>query len=250
MTPRTKNLLARAGKSMRRVKEAYQTHGIGGAFRLLERWALITFCLMLRRPFWSCTRFSLGNTSYRYFYHWYNATYMNERTVEVPIIWQFVTSNRGKTILEVGNVLSHYYAVDHDIVDKYESSPGVINDDVVNFKATGKKYELIISISTLEHVGWDETPREPRKPLRAVENLVQLLAPGGMIVITIPVGQNPELDVLLRENRIPFTGRLCLARVSQDNIWEQVCWDQIRNAKYNTPFFAANGLLIGFIKQA
>ena len=146
-------------------------------------------------------------------------------------------------------MLSHYYAVDHDIVDKYESGPGVINDDVVNFKATGKKYELIISISTLEHVGWDETPRDPRKPLRAVENLVQLLAPGGMIVITIPVGQNPELDVLLRENRIPFTGRLCPMRVSQDNILEQVCWAQIRNAKYNTPFFAAKGLVIGFIRE-
>jgi len=51
-------------------------------------------------------------------------------------------------------VLSHYFAVKHDIVDKYEIAPSVVNEDLVNFKP-GKKYDLIVSISTLEHVGWD-----------------------------------------------------------------------------------------------
>ena len=55
-----------------------------------------------------------------------------------------------------------YYKFEHDIVDKYEKKKGIINQDIVDYKPD-KKYDLIISISTLEHVGWDETPRENYK---------------------------------------------------------------------------------------
>jgi cyclopropane fatty-acyl-phospholipid synthase-like methyltransferase len=51
----------------------------------------------------------------------------------------------------------------------------VINEDVVNFKSK-KKYDLIVSISTLEHVGWDE---KPMKIPRAIENLKTLITPQG-----------------------------------------------------------------------
>ena len=43
----------------------------------------------------------------------------------------------------------------HDVLDKYEKGNNVINDDVVSF-STEVKYDLIVSVSTLEHVGWDE----------------------------------------------------------------------------------------------
>ena len=95
---------------------------------------------------------------------------MNERAIEVPIVWKIVSEYSEGRILEVGNVLSHYFSVCHDILDKYEKADGVINQDVVNFWAPNK-YELIVSISTLEHVGWDESPRDPNKILRAIENL-------------------------------------------------------------------------------
>lgn len=91
---------------------------------------------------------------------------------------------KGRKILEVGNVLSHYFPVNHDIVDKYEKADGVINQDVIDFYPS-KRYDLIISISTLEHVGWDENLRDhkilrdPMKVLHAIENLKRLLAPEG-----------------------------------------------------------------------
>jgi len=66
-----------------------------------------------------------------------------------------VRKYRGKNILEIGNVLSRHIKLEHDILDKYETAKGVINEDIVDFKSE-KKYDLIISISTLEHVGWDE----------------------------------------------------------------------------------------------
>ena len=78
-------------------------------------------------------------------------------------------------MLEVGNVLSHYQRVCHDIVDKYEAREGVINEDVVSFDP-GRRYALIVSISTLEHVGWDENPRETDKVSRALDNLERLRA--------------------------------------------------------------------------
>lgn len=46
-----------------------------------------------------------------------------------------------------------------------------------------KKYDfLIISISTLEYVGWNEDPRDPGKVIRAIENLLELLSPSGKII--------------------------------------------------------------------
>jgi hypothetical protein len=108
------------------------------------------------------SKFAFNGQNFSYFYHWYNKTWRNERAVEVPIIWNIVKKYKRKRILEVGNVLSHYYPIRHEILDKYEKAPGVINLDVVDFKPA-KKYDLIISISTLEHVGWDEKPKEPKK---------------------------------------------------------------------------------------
>lgn len=70
-------------------------------------------------------------------------------------------------MLEVGNVLSHYFPIHHDIVDKYEVCPGVINQDIADFLPQ-EKYDLILSISTVEHVGWDEQPQEPTKLLQVI----------------------------------------------------------------------------------
>ena len=54
--------------------------------------------------------------------------------------------------------------------DMHEIIDGVINEDVVDFNPS-KPYDLITSIFTLQSVGLDESPREPAKILRAMENL-------------------------------------------------------------------------------
>jgi hypothetical protein len=88
-------------------------------------------------------------------------------------------------VLEVANVLSHYFAVDHDILDKFESGGSVRTEDVVSFR-TADRYDLIVSISTLEHVGWDEEPQDAGKISRAIANLSDHLAPGGRLLATLP----------------------------------------------------------------
>ncbi len=185
--------------------------------------------------------FLVQGRAYRYFDS--KLTWYNERSVEIPFILEEVKTTEHKNILEIGNVLSHHIYVNHDIIDRYEIAKGVTNSDVADF-TSNKKYELIVSISTLEHVGWDEKIRDEMKIIRALENLKNH---GKRIVVTLPLGYNPNLDMLLRKGTITFSERICLLRVSRGNSWRQVLWDDIQNAKYNEPLPFANGLLIGII---
>ncbi len=54
-----------------------------------------------------------------------------------------------------------------------------------------------MAVSTLEHVGWDEEPRDPGKILRAVDHLRHLLLPSGRLFVTCPLSYNPHLDALI-----------------------------------------------------
>jgi len=63
-----------------------------------------------------------------------------------------------------------------------------------------KEAYKIVSISMIEHVGWDETPRDPKKIPLALENLTtNCLALGGEIVVTLPIGYNAYLDKLMNK---------------------------------------------------
>ncbi|KKM86138.1 hypothetical protein LCGC14_1282030, partial [marine sediment metagenome] len=134
-----------------------------------------------------------------------------------------------------------------NIVDKYERAPGVLNEDIVDYNP-GKKYDIIITISTLEHVGWNEKPREPLKIFKAIENLKRLLITGGKIIITIPKGHNPVLDNLIMEDKLPFTRSFFLKRVSKNNKWKQVSRKKISNVKYGSyARWSASAVIIGYI---
>jgi hypothetical protein len=116
-------------------------------------------------------------------------------------------------------------------VDKYEQASGVIHADVVDYEP-GRRYDLIATISTLEHVGWDEEPRDPEKFLRAVEHLATLLAPGGTLLVTLPLGYNPEVDRFLADGRVPFTSVGYLKRDSRDNVWHEASWSEVAGTAY------------------
>ena len=192
--------------------------------------------------------FELGGRRYDYFWHDYNMTWRNERCVEVSLARALLAESAGARVLEVGNVLSHYIPVAHDIVDKYEQAPGVLNADVVDFLPE-RRYELIVSISTLEHVGWDEMPREPGKALRAVAHLKErCLAPGGRMLVTFPVGHNPELDQAFAAGRLAFAESRCMRRAGRFAHWREASWAEVRDAAYGHPYPFANALVIGMAR--
>lgn len=192
--------------------------------------------------------FNLNGQKYNYFYALYNFTYFGERCVEIPIIWKLLEKNRGK-VLEIGNVLSHYFPITHDVLDKYEVAANVINRDIISFNPK-KNYDLIVSISTLEHVGWDEKVKDPQKIIRAIAKIKTLLSKKGFAAVTLPIGYNPYLDKILASQRSKiFYKFYCLKRVSKDNTWKQVSFKKIQNAKFNSPYPFANAILIGIISN-
>ena len=187
--------------------------------------------------------FKFQGRIYHYFCHKYNTSWKNERAVEVPIVWEKVKNCHGK-ILEVGNVLSHYHSVTHDVLDKYEKAKHVINQDVVDFHPT-ERYDMIVSISTIEHIGWDEIPKEPRKVLHAIKNLKSnCLAPKGIMIITAPLGHNPELDRTLKQGNTDLGKQCYLKRLTKENLWKESDLDDVQNVKYDSPFPNANAIVI------
>jgi SAM-dependent methyltransferase len=243
-----RELLSRTRRALKEKRVRYVVR-----FGVFHPMKISAECLY-HRLFRSFRTFTFQGSRYHYIFHKHNTTWRNERCVEIPIIWKILEEHQGKEVLEVGNVLSHYFPVKHDVIDKYEVFNGVVNQDVVDFRPS-KRYDLIVSISTMEHVGWDEDPRdqskilgEPVKILRALGNLQECLAPGGMIVITIPVGYNPQLDKSLVEGKIVFSKRLCLKRVSR-NKWVESDWAECIEARYGTPYTAANALVILFTSK-
>jgi len=188
-------------------------------------------------------------TSLPYFCHWYNITYANERAIEIPIARHFLSGIPRELILEVGNVLSHYGTGGHDVIDKFERAPGVINCDVVEYHP-GKRYQRIVSISTMEHVGWDDRPRNPGKLPQAMMHLQDLLAPGGSFLITVPVGYNPEMDRMLDRGMPGCRTFSCYRKVGTDNTWLPCRWEDIRNTRWGSPYPYATGIVVGVWEKA
>lgn len=237
-------------KSMHILKNAYEKNGITYLFkkgpkflfeRIMNNVEYFTYIYFFKGN----DTFSLNYKKYEYFFHPYNSTWKNERAVEIPIILDKLDQTNGK-ILELGNVLSNYFNVKHDILDKYDIAFGVINEDVINFKPS-YKYDLIVSISTLEHVGWDETPKKPEKVLMALKNLKKCLVQDGEMIFTFPVGYNHFLDQLHNDNEMRFTETYYLKRTSNTK-WIETTWDEVRDIKFNEPFPYANAIVVGIIK--
>lgn len=239
-------------KILSKIKKISKEKGIYYAIHSIIKtsinWLIISFWYCYYKIFKVLETFTFEGEDYNYFYHKHNTTWRNERAVEIPIIWKIIKEhhNQQKRILEIGNVLSHYFAVNHTIVDKCEKAEGVINEDIVNFQSP-EKYDLIIGISTLEHVGWDmgDRARNPMKILQAIENLKSCLAPSGKMVVTLPLGYNRIMDKLLNNGKIKFTKQYYLKRISRNNKWKEVDWNECRGVKYDFLYHSAKALIIG-----
>jgi SAM-dependent methyltransferase len=184
--------------------------------------------------------FDLAGMKLPYFVHPYNTTWDNERAVEVPVALAFY---KGK-VLEVGRVLPHYIPHStHHVVDKHE--PGAINVDIFDYKPV-EKYDTILSISTFEHVGFDDpSPKPGSTPLKAIEHAKQWLKPNGKMLVTLPLGFNPAMDADLATNLgSVFDKAYCMVR-GEDGYWGQT--EGLKIIKYAAKWPAANSLLIGLI---
>ena len=130
-----------------------------------------------------------------------------ERTVEIPIAFDFLAAlNKPASVLALVNVLSHYEnhlsetlgIASRRIVDKLEVEVGVDNEDLMNL-ASEKKYDAIVSLSTVEHMGQKGDPSggygehaenlDIEAPLKAIANIYDILAADGKALITVLFGK-------------------------------------------------------------
>lgn len=232
---------------MGRFRARVQSDGVLAAVQYI----LYLGFLVLSTPFYAFLRrkktFTFFGRQHPYFCHWYNATFDNERSVEIPLARYFLRQAEGKRVLEVGNVLSHYGSTYHDILDKYEKASGIFHADVVDYRPTSP-YDLIVSVSTLEHVGWDEVPRDSTKIVRSVKNLRMMLAPGGLLFATIPVGYNTSITSLLEQECL-FTEQYYLKRISRGNDWVETSKQVALAIPFNTPYSFANALVLCLLRR-
>jgi hypothetical protein len=202
--------------------------------------------ISLRKSALARDTFRLGDRQFHYVARDGNRTWDNERAVELPVAHAAVAElGDPEATIEVGNVLAHYYPVAHPVLDKYERHRAVVwNQDVVDFRPPVPP-ALIVSISTLEHVGYSEEPRDPAKFGLAVGALRSWLRANGRLLFTVPLGYNPAVLPFLEEAMDdPMCDARFLRRTTLDNRWEETSLSLVRGADYGSPFPAANAIAI------
>lgn len=134
---------------------------------------------------------------------------LDERVVEFP--WALAQAPRGRT-LDAGSALNHRHVLPHFLssvtalhvvtlapeeVSFPELHVSYIYADLRDLPMKDAVYDTVISISTLEHVGMDNSrygaeiaaSADPAEAARvAVRELRRVLAPGGRLLITVPYG--------------------------------------------------------------
>lgn len=190
-------------------------------------------------------RFVLDGESHAYHVAPDTRTWDNERAVELAVMRRVLQRSEGsKRVLEVGNVLGHYFDICHPVLDKYEHDEHVTwNEDVIDFQPPFVP-ELVLSVSTLEHVGHSESPPDLAKFRRAIDAIAGWLAPEGRLVFTVPLGYNPAVGAYLDSSHALRASVRCMRRATIDNLWVQIDYDEVREIRYNRPFPCANAIAI------
>lgn len=183
-------------------------------------------------------RFEFEGAKLFYFLHPYNKTWRNERSIEIPIA-KFLTKDYEGNMLEIGNVIQHYYGHQdgHDIIDKYETAPFVMNVDALKF-IPEKKYKKVVAISTIEH--FSEKSDDPEKGIKGIEKLKSFVAPGGILVFTIPAGWDKVLDAELFSLDLD----IYTLKKTEYGLWKQCCPSDLRGIKYDYEGYSARGLYV------
>lgn len=235
-------LLRRVGAVSSRLLSTTRERGVADVCGSCVRWGR-QWISGRPRPGRVPGSFVWGEKTLPYFVHCYHYTWLNERAVEVALALDLLEQHPAAEVLEIGNVLSHYTDVAHSVVDKYEQAPGVLNADVADLDLD-RRFDVIMAISTLEHVGLDEDVVDEGKPARAIERLKAHVRPGGLLWITHPVGYNKALDAQLRSGAIASSRMRALRREERRNVWSEGPPEQVWGTTYDRLLYTAHAIVV------
>jgi len=74
-----------------------------------------------------------------------------------------------------------------------------------------------------------------------------LLNPNRMFIFTFGMGYNHLLDAHIKLGNIKFDKMVCMKRISKENEWKEVSFDEIKDDIYGQPFNASNNVVVGFL---
>lgn len=178
-----------------------------------------------------------------------------ERDIEVPYIYNYlldyIMTHHNPKILEIGNVCSNHFNVYslggeylYDIIDLYEVNGLCINEDIRYYRSD-ILYDLIISISTLEHIG--EVEKDSRYGIiDALLNIKGLLVSGGICIFTVPVNYQKEMDFIL--DQITIFDRVIFMKRISDTEWVETDREGVSGGIYSYPYLGANELRICWVR--
>lgn len=140
----------------------------------------------------------------------------DERCVEYP--WLFANLREGAAcVLDAGSAMNHRFLVEHPGIKNmklhiltlfpenncfWEQGISYMYDDLREIPIRGDYYDLIICLSTLEHVGFDNSiyggnanQREHRPDdfVLVIKELRRVLKPGGSLFLSVPFGTHQDL---------------------------------------------------------
>lgn len=166
-------------------------------------------------------------------------TWRTERCVELALGEHVLAGRDPARVLELGNVLPLAGLTGHVVVDKYETGKDVVNVDILDY-SPDQRFDLGISISTLEHVGFDEHPQELDKAAKALARFAEMAED---LLVTIPVGYHTRLEEAFLAG--PFDRIELLIKTGRRARWEPRPLEQRRQIRYAWPYANANGILVG-----
>ncbi len=102
----------------------------------------------------------------------------DEAAVHEKLFSELVAGSAGKRCLQIG-VMHNAKFADHWVAaDLYDTNPLIdYNYDVHDLKFAEGSFDIVVCRAVLEHVPW---------PQKAVDELYRVLAPAGLIYITLP----------------------------------------------------------------
>jgi SAM-dependent methyltransferase len=137
----------------------------------------------------------------------------DERAVEYP--WLFSQGLSGR-VLDAGSVLNHRHVLERALREVEELTIATLAPEAASFTEFGVSYlycdlrglpfrdgwfDSVVSLSTLEHVGMDNTEygseapaaEDPRaEAVRALRELLRVVRPGGQVHISVPFGRRQD----------------------------------------------------------
>jgi SAM-dependent methyltransferase len=143
---------------------------------------------------------------------WHSTAGMDERVVEIP--WVLSRYRGERRVLDVGtawslpvyqhNLVGLRIAELHGVDITVKPVSGVImtRGDVRHLPYREESIDLIICISTLEHIGLDNAVygtvgrQQEDGDVFTLREFSRVLAPGGRVLITVPFGRRQRLDWL------------------------------------------------------